>query len=365
MGYAIEMQGSRSEAPYVIDGDGFPTVSTDSGGTSAHWLSVKVPGDGITTTTTSDCHAVISRKLWPHSLRKAARDQSFHSTFAPLEVGDCMIAEMTYGSRVEIDAGVIDGIYLVTLCLDGVAETRCGTQRAVSVPGSIIVSSPSRPSRYAIEPGSRNIAVRIPRRKLEAKARELFYYDVSRPIEFDMQTSISVEFGKAFVQLVQHICGLATSAPAALACAPVAAGYADMLADTLLGLHSHNYSGRQVDRGIRDAPQCVQQAVHYIERKLDEISSIQQVCEAVGATDRSLQKWFQRYLRLSPAEFLRERRLYRLRELLLTADRGESIMDLMLSIGIGQSGRYSGYYLQRFGETPSATRHKARRGAGD
>ena len=305
--------------------------------------------------------AIISEKLWPHSLRIAVNDHGFRSRFATLQVADCTIIELNYASMVEIDAGVIDGIYLVTLCLNGAAETRSGMQRAVSVPGSIIVSSPNKkPTRYVITQGSRNIAVRIPRRKLEAKARELFYYDASRPIEFDLKSSICAEFGKAFAQLARHICDLATTAPSALEYPQIASGYADMLADTLLGLHSHNYSGRQIGQSMSDAPQHLQRAMHYIETMLHEISCVQQICAEVGVTERCLQKSFQRYLRLSPAEFLRERRLCRLRELLLTTDRDHSIMDLMLSIGIGQSGRYSGYYLHRFGETPSATRRKAR-----
>ena len=342
-----------------IDAESSSPVLTERGKTGAPWLSLDVPGDVITTTTTNDCATIVGRKLWPHLVRNVPRDQGFRSTFAALEVGDCVIAELNYDSMVEIDAGVMDGIYLATLCLNGTAETRSGRQCTVSVPGSIIVSSPNRPTRYVIGDGSRNIAVRIPRARLEAQARELFYYDVSRPIEFDMEASLYGEFGQAFAHLVSHICRLATTAPSALGCARIASGYSNMLADTLLGLHSHNYSGRRLDHGLGEAPQHLQCAVHYIEKMLHEISSVEQVCTHVGVTERCLQKSFQRYLRLSPAAFLRERRLHRLRELLLTADREQSIMELMLSVGIEQCGRYSGYYLQRFGETPSATRRKA------
>ena len=342
-----------------IDAESSSPVLTERGKAGPPWLSLDVPGDVVTTTTTTDCATIVGRKLWPHLVRNVPRDQGFRSTFAALEIGDCVIAELNYASMVEIDAGVMDGIYLVTIGLNGTAETRSGRQCAVSVPGSIIVSSPNRPTRYAIGDGSRNIAVRIPRAKLEAHARELFYCEGSRPIEFDMETSIRSEFGQAFAHLVSHICRLATTAPSALGCSRIAAGYSNMLADTLLALHSHNYSGRRLDRGLGEAPQHLQRAVHYIETMLHEISSVEQVCAHVGVTERCLQKSFQRYLRLSPAVFLRERRLHRLRELLLTADRGKSIMELMLSIGIEQCGRYSGYYLQRFGETPSATRRKA------
>lgn len=342
-----------------IDAESSSPVLTERGKAVTPWLSLDVPGDVITTTTTNDCATIVGRKLWPHMVRNVPRDQGFRSTFAALEVGDCVIAELNYASMVEIDAGLMDGIYLVTLGLNGTAETRSGRQRAVSVPGSLIVSSPNRLTRYTIGDGSRNIAVRIPRAKLEAQARELFYYDASRPIEFDMESSLRSEFGQAFAQLVSHICRLATTAPAALGCAPIASGYSNMLVDTLLGLHSHNYSGRRLDDGLGEAPQHLQLAVNYIETMLQEISSVEQVCMHVGVTERCLQKLFQRYLRLSPAAFLRERRLHRLRELLLSADRGQSIMELMLSVGIEQSGRYSGYYLQRFGEPPSVTRRKA------
>jgi AraC-like DNA-binding protein len=355
------MERSQPKAFHVIeiDAESSSTVLTERGEVGAPWLSLDVPGDVITTTTTNDCAAIVGRKLWPHLVRNVPKGHGFRSTFAALEVGDCVIAELNYESMVEIDAGVMDGIYLATLCLNGAAETRSGTRRAASVPGSIIISSPNRAARYAIGEGSRNIAVRIPRAKLEAQARELFYYDGSRPIEFDMESSICSAFGKAFALLVQHICVLATTVPSALGCSRISSGYSNMLADTLLGLHSHNYSGRRLDRGLGDAPQHLRRAVNYIETMLHEISSVEQVCTYVSVTERCLQKSFQRYLRLSPAAFLRERRLHRLRELLLTADRGQSIMELMLSIGIEQSGRYSGYYLQRFGETPSATRRKA------
>jgi AraC-like DNA-binding protein len=342
-----------------IDAESSSPVLTERGTARAPWLSLHVPGDVITTTTSNDCATIVGRRLWPHVVRNVPRDRGFRSTFTALEVGNCVIAELNYASMVEIDAGLMDGIYLATLCLNGTAETRCGRQRALSVPGSVIVSSPNRPTSYAIGDGSRNIAVRIPRAKLEAQARELFYYEGSRPIEFDMEASIRGEFGRSFAQLVSHICGLATAVPAALGNSQIASGYSTMLVDTLLCLHSHNYSGRRLDHGLGEAPQHLQRAVNYIESMLHEISSVEQVCAHVGVTERCLQKSFQRYLRLSPGAFLRERRLHRLRELLFTADRGQSIMELMLSVGIEQCGRYSGYYLQRFGETPSASRRKA------
>ncbi|HVW70589.1 MAG TPA: helix-turn-helix domain-containing protein [Steroidobacteraceae bacterium] len=322
-------------------------------------LSINVPGDAIMTTTANDCAALVSRRLWPHSLRIATRERDFRSRFATLQVGDCSIAELNYDSMVEIDAGVIDCVYLVTICLSGAAETRNGMRRAVSVPGSIIVPSPGRPTRYAIAEDSRNITIRIPRQKLETKARELFYYDAAHPIEFDLESSVSGEFGATFAQLVQHICAVAGAAPAALSRRHIAAGYANMMADLLLELHPHNYSGRRLERSLADTPRHLQRATQFIESALHEIESIEQVAAAVGVTERCLQKSFQRYLRLSPAEFVRERRLSRLRELLLAGERRESIMDLMLSVGINQSGRYSGYYQERFGETPSATRRKA------
>lgn len=289
---------------------------------------------------------------------------TFESSITTLTLPNCVISDISYKSTVEIDAGIIDSAYLLHIGLAGDAETLCGKRRLLSSPGTIVVSSPSIATQYSIAGGARNITLRIPRRQIEKAARQMFFFSEHRPVEFNCPTTTTSEFGVAIVELLRHIFLLALRAPAALKSACIQQTYADLIAQTLLSLLPHSYTGHPIGGNLSESPVHLRRAIRYIDSSLADIRTIRQIAEAVGVSERYLQSSFRQWLRQSPAEFVREHRLVRLHADLADARLAAwSVLDLMLRWGIGESGRYAGYYQHRFGESPSVTRRKSLRPA--
>jgi transcriptional regulator GlxA family with amidase domain len=76
---------------------------------------------------------------------------------------------------------------------------------------------------------------------------------------------------------------------------------------------------------------------------------------------RALQEGFRRDLATPPMTYLRQVRLRRARQILLTADRETTTVGAVAnSLGILHLGRFAAAYRDAFGETPSDTLHGRR-----
>ncbi|WP_144713723.1 AraC family transcriptional regulator [Curtobacterium pusillum] len=102
--------------------------------------------------------------------------------------------------------------------------------------------------------------------------------------------------------------------------------------------------------------QHVRAAVEYIHERAGEALTVSAIAQASGLSVRGLQEAFQRALDRTPMMYLREVRLRRAREDLLRADYSDTtIADVASRWGFNHMGRFSGAYLQRFGEYPRRT----------
>jgi AraC-like DNA-binding protein len=88
----------------------------------------------------------------------------------------------------------------------------------------------------------------------------------------------------------------------------------------------------------------------------DEAVTLAQVCAMVGANARTLNLVSHNYMGMGPTQYLRARRLSRVRRALIEADpRIASVGDLAAAFGFWESGRFAEIYRDAFGEAPSDT----------
>ncbi|MFS2029548.1 MULTISPECIES: helix-turn-helix transcriptional regulator [unclassified Curtobacterium] len=84
--------------------------------------------------------------------------------------------------------------------------------------------------------------------------------------------------------------------------------------------------------------------------------TVAQVSAAAGVSARGLQAAFQRNVGVRPMQFLREARLHGVRAELLAGDpKRVTVAEVALSWGFNHLGRFSGYYAEVYGESPSQT----------
>ena len=115
-------------------------------------------------------------------------------------------------------------------------------------------------------------------------------------------------------------------------------------------------------RGSRNRAAVVRQAEEYMLAHPDRNLSLLEICEVVGASERTLLYAFRERTGQSPKAFLNALKLNRLRQELKEADpRLNSVHELAEHWGLAHSGGLAADYRRLFGELPHQTIQRRRR----
>ena len=104
---------------------------------------------------------------------------------------------------------------------------------------------------------------------------------------------------------------------------------------------------------------AVRRAVEYIHDNPEEPSSISQLCEVAGVSERTLRYGFQDLFSVPPKQYLLYRKLHQVRRKLMSeVGSRQQIADIANSNGFWHMGQFAADYRKLFGELPSQTRRK-------
>lgn len=311
--------------------------------------------------TVDEATHVVGENIHPHRLRTVnTGGRSLMCLTSALDLGDCALGYVQYGFEVEIDSGVIADYQLVKSTLAGQGRVICGPQSAVTSPRSIVMTSTTEISRVIMSAECRHLTARVCRKAVEQRITEKLGRRLNAPVKFDMEIPSDSDFGRAWHQLLAHICNLSATAPKALAAEEVRKQYSRTLIELLVHAAPHNYS-EELERGASQQaiPWYVRRARAYMHDHLSDLRSVAEIASAVGITPRSLQNGFRRVFNMTPAEYLRDIRIQALHESLLRADPSRNVTELMQDVGIVNFGRYAQYYRRKMGVAPSETLRRA------
>ena len=107
-------------------------------------------------------------------------------------------------------------------------------------------------------------------------------------------------------------------------------------------------------------PRHVRRALAHLHDNLADKVTLSEVASVCAVPERTLLKQFQKFLGLPPLAYLRRLRLNAARSRLTEAESKDAIADIAISCGFAHLGRFATEYRRAFGETPSATRQRAR-----
>ncbi|WP_028239624.1 AraC family transcriptional regulator [Stutzerimonas azotifigens] len=302
----------------------------------------------------SEVKAAVSRCLWPHRMNLSA-GESLHPELYGVFFGSCALFELCYGARVEIDAGDIESFYLVRITLQGHGQVRQGGRSVTLQPGMLTISSPSQHSYIRTERDCRSLILRVARDALERQLQQLLQRPMHQPLVFEM----CVQAGHPGLAVISHtldyIGRLCADCEPAQLLPPLGDALADYLISVLLTQLPHNYSDEVRGEPRGPVPYYVKRVCAHVEEHLEQNLSLLELAQVGGVSVRTLQNGFTRFVRQSPSEYLRTRRLARIHEALQRACDGDSVTDILLRHGISSLGHFATQYRKRYGCLPSET----------
>ncbi len=299
----------------------------------------------------------VARIFKPHDLTVYGPKQTLNAHMDHFALGAVSINRLCYGANVVIEPDCLQDFLLVQMPMAGRAEIRCGAQFVESHPLKASVLTPSLPLHMRWEGECDQLIVRIDRKVLEDACSARLGYALPKALEFELGMPLDSGAGHAWKAFVEFL-AVSPFLQSAQTSELVLAHIEQLLVDTLLDQHPHNFS--ELLRAPAEAAPVayVQRAQEYILAHSHESITMQTLAEQAAISARSLYNGFRQHRGITPMAFLRLVRLQKVRDQLLQArreGRRPSITQIALDCGFVHLGHFSQAYRRQYNETPTET----------
>ncbi|CAB4719557.1 unannotated protein [freshwater metagenome] len=297
----------------------------------------------------------VARVFCPHGLTTTSADEKLDTVHNRVTLGDVTLNYLDYGADVHITPGELHSFYLIQMPLAGSAEIHSGKESIHSDSSMASIPNPLEKLDMVWHAGNPQLLVYISRITLEERLEDLIGRELQAPVRFELGMDLTTPQARSWRTLVDTLVtdvdrgGLTMHAG-------VRDQFQDLIISGLLLSQRHNYSDSIGSRVEPAAPRSVRIAIQACEASPQEPLTVTDMARVAGVSIRSLQDGFKRYVGMSPTEYLRDVRLNRVREDLLSERaQSTSIADIAFSWGFTHLGRFAKTYHDRFGELPSET----------
>ena len=254
-----------------------------------------------------------------------------------------------YGPRLEISFPESD--YLrVQIPLKGVAITEVGRTVSLVTKDAACISNAAASIRFRAD--FSQFVWRVPRSAISRKLTALTGAPVVKEVEFCPEFDLSSGPGQLMRNLVGSFASAASLPSARLLCGELEQAMITILLDGAV----HNRRGLFEAQPSALAPRQVKLVEHYIEAHWDEPLDYEILAAISGGSVRSLFRTFKDFRGYTPMEFAKTIRLTRAMELLVQADRSESVTAIATRCGYSSLSAFSRDFAKAYGMSPSATR---------
>lgn len=265
-----------------------------------------------------------------------------------------MLTSMTFHGSFEAKAPELEQTYDFCFIQRGSGEATIGRDSFEVNPTSGAVLSPQRPFRMRSE-GYCNLNLSIPRPVMAGHLQALIGQELCEPLEFDAAIDLSDKKLASLCRMVRFLAAELEYAESTIVNPLVCERWNDALITGFLLNQPHNYSSL-VHRNVPPAePRYICLVEEYVEAHCQKPISSDRLATVAGVSVSALYAGFKRYRGITPLQFLKDVRLRRVRDALLTAPPGTTVKEIASKWGFQHLGRFSGDYARRFGETPSQT----------
>lgn len=302
-----------------------------------------------------EARSYLANVFWPHTLNcpRGQNDINFYHHMAELGKHISLNA-LSYGCEIINQGKPSDNSYLVIFTLEGRILIEGVDYSIEAGPGMVCVMNPNKKFHSHLSADHKQLTLKVSGALLSECFERLYGHCPSGPIEF-FSKPIRMEGEAASLgNMMNTLCTELNKSDSSIMRLPTNLHMECVLAGLLLEDFLHNYSHQIKDCSTLPPPSYIKGAQDYIHAHANENISIQDISEAFNVTTRALQIGFQKYLHVTPIEYLRNIRLdLAHRDLLKGANDGLTVSQIAFDCGFSSSSKFAEYYRARFGCSPS------------
>lgn len=297
----------------------------------------------------------VARIFCDHKLSYAGRGRKLSARQNLAKLGRLTLSYITYGERIDIDAGEPGSCFLVHRVQTGRSRIQVGSRSLENNRYMGSISSPSRTLRMQWSENCAHLVLKVDRAMLERHLTELLGESITQPIEFQPEVAMESGYGASYCRFLDFM-ATELDRDDSLVTSRLGIGHIEqMLMTTLLTQQPNNYSAALSTPESPAAPRHVIRAEEYIRAHADQTITIGDLAEAAGVKARTLFEGFQRFRGRTPFAMLKAVRLEKIHAELKAASPGTNVTDIAGKWGVVHLGRFARSYRNRFGELPSET----------
>jgi AraC-like DNA-binding protein len=302
---------------------------------------------------------LLGKALAPNSLMVGSVGATdFAASMNGVRFRDLSLLYLDLHVAATLDISRCGEYYAVHMPMNGRAVGVCGGREFEANTIRALVTNPGDPLLIRFDHDSPQLIVRIEAEALERYLTRLSGRMMTRRLEFDPILALDSDEANRWNAVIQLL-HTEVFYPGSLVHHGIGIGpLEEFCMSSLLMIQPSTYRD-QLTRATAAQPgrRPVRQALDYIEDHLSESLTMTGIAAHVGVSVRSIQQGFRDELGVSPMEYIRERRLERVREELIDAAAGDGVTVTAIAErwGFNHLGSFAVTYRKRWGESPSQT----------
>jgi AraC-like DNA-binding protein len=246
--------------------------------------------------------------------------------------------------------------YHVNAPVAGRISSGSGAGAAVIAPGQAEVFMPGTAADLRWEGDSTQICLMLDRVAVEQTLAAMLGADVSRPLRFARTIDLRVGGGRTWANIVRLASQEMQRGGGLLSSSLSRRTLDQLLLEGLLTCHRHNYSDRLQAPSTETSTRSIRTAVALLEAAPERPWTVSILAAELGISSRALHSGMRALVGMGPMTYLREVRLRRVHDELLTASLGTTTVgQVARRWGFNHGGRFSASYQRRYGRAPSLT----------
>jgi AraC-like DNA-binding protein len=258
----------------------------------------------------------------------------------------------SYGEPVKIRFAETDYVR-VQFHHTGMGSTQLGHRLIDVAPNQGCISAGAATLNFGA--GFQQLVWRVERAALVRKLMAITGGVLSRQLEFEPQLDLSLPTARPLLGILHDIIHCVSKKPGRHSFVETELEQALMVS---LLTHSRHNGQHLLELEAGDAaPWHVVKVEEYIAARLDKPFSIEEAVTITGCSARTIYRAFRKHRGYSPAEFSKQRRLRKARDLLREGPPFRSVGDVAEMCGFSDLSHFSRDFKSLIGEWPSSSKH--------